>query len=112
MAGVKPYLSVDHDAEVADIRLSDNRVEQTQEVNDAVMVDLDDMGVVVGIDILDLAAEIPYDRLVSEYHVYSDVVEALKLIQPSIQGFLLSTGPAGAAYTSSSRTSIGVLEPA
>jgi hypothetical protein len=49
--------------------------------------------VVVGIEVLDLAAELPFHALVIEYHVDSRQVELLRLLRPSISGFVARVTP-------------------
>jgi uncharacterized protein YuzE len=83
-------LAVDIDAEAAYITLSDKNVAKTVEHSDCVLVDLDDMRVAVGVELLDLDATIPFDELTKKYHVKSDVIETLRLIQPTINKFMLN----------------------
>lgn len=45
-------------------------------------VDLDELGLVVGVEMLQLAAQIPFSALVTEFHVRSDVIETLRLLRP------------------------------
>lgn len=56
----------------------------TPEVN----VDTDKLGVVVGIEVLTLTAEIPYDALIANHHVRSEVVDALRRIRPRLSTFV------------------------
>ena len=81
---------VDHDADAAYIRLSDEPVRRTVEVTPEVMVDLDEMNVAVGVEVLRLEAEIPYSQLTTDFHVRSEVVETLRRIRPSVSSFLVS----------------------
>lgn len=81
-------VEIDHDADAAYIRLSDESVARSVDVGDDVVVDLDEMNVVVGIEMLDLDADIPYSTLVTDYHVHSDVTDLLRRLRPSISGFL------------------------
>lgn len=81
-------VEVDAAADVAYIRLSREAVVQSVELGDDVVVDLDGMRMVVGIEMLHLDAEIPYSTLVSDWHVHSDVADLLRRIRPSISGFL------------------------
>lgn len=90
-------VEIDPAASAAYITLSTNPVARTQEVTEAVMVDLDDHGVAVGIEVLDLGAKMPYEQLCTYYHVHSDVVDILKTIRPSIKVWSVSitSGPDG-----------------
>lgn len=81
-------LSVDMQAQAAYITLRHEVVVSTRSVTEAVLVDLDAMNVVVGVEILSLSAPIPFTELHTQFHVHSDTIDALRLIQPSIKGFL------------------------
>lgn len=81
-------VSIDNEADAAYISLSHDPVHRTVSVSDEVNVDLNDMGVVVGIEVLSLAADIPYADLIALHHVHSVVVENLRLIQPSVGSFI------------------------
>lgn len=66
------------------------------ELTSDVLIDLDEFHVVVGVEVLTLHADIPFDRIETDYHVHSNVVEALKRIRPSVGSFLsLQTGTDG-----------------
>lgn len=67
-------LVVDMTANAAYLRLHDAKVERTCEVSPGVLVDMDEMNQVVGIEVLDLDAFIPATDLVTTYHVRSDEV--------------------------------------
>jgi uncharacterized protein YuzE len=84
-------LTVDTAAQAAYITLYAGEVASTEEVSDAVMVDLDAMRVVVGVEVLALSAEIPFSKLHADYHVHSDAIDALRAIQPTVSGFLSLT---------------------
>ena len=53
-------LEVDQLAEAAYVRFSDADVARTVAFNDEINIDLDEFGVVVGIEVLTLGAEIPF----------------------------------------------------
>jgi len=89
-------IELDYDANAAYIALSDNDVERTVQLTSEVLVDLDVTHVVVGIEVLSLVAEIPFDRLVHECHVHSDVIELIKAIRPNVHTFVLQTRSQGA----------------
>ena len=82
------HLTIDRDADAAYIRLSSEPVARTVEINDSVLVDVDSMGVVVGIEVLDLDADIPFGELKKRCHMRSEVIEAVRSVQPSISGFV------------------------
>lgn len=100
-------IAIDHEAGAAYIRLSAERVARTAQVTDQFLVDLDAMGVAVGIEVLALSADIPYERLEQDCHVHSDAIAAVKAIRPSVAGFFFpadsrSTRPRAAAGLSRS----------
>jgi uncharacterized protein YuzE len=79
---------VDHEADAAYITLSTNPIVRTIAVTPEVNVDLDDMNMAVGIEVLTLTAEIPYSKLVTEHHIHSKLAEQLQVIQPTVTSFL------------------------
>jgi uncharacterized protein YuzE len=83
-----PTLTVDFGADAAYLLLSDNDVVETCEVSTGVLVDLDDMRVVVGVEVLALDAFIPRDRLITDYHLRSEDLAALEQIRPSVTTFV------------------------
>jgi len=96
-------IEVDTVANAAYIRLADNEVVRTVQVDDEVLVDLDAMNVAVGIEVLDEGAPLPFDRLTSDFHVRTEVVGLLKLIRPDVSSFLhLSQGNDGSTTSRSS----------
>lgn len=84
-------VSVDMTDDCAYIRLSSNPIRRSISVTDAVVVDVDEFHMVVGIEVLELGAELPFADLVERFHVHSDVVEILRKIRPSVSGFLSLT---------------------
>jgi len=81
-------LEVDLVAGAAYVRLSSAAIHHTVEATEDVLIDLDELNIVVGIEVLRLSAEIPFGRLVDDFHVHTDVVDLLRQIQPSVAGFL------------------------
>lgn len=81
-------LVVDHSADAAYLKLSDNQIVETCEVTDHVLVDLDDMRIVVGIEVLTLDAYIPREDLVREYHLRLEDLAVLDSIRPSVTTFV------------------------
>jgi uncharacterized protein YuzE len=88
---VSVVVKVDSALNAAYIRLSENPVARTIEHNDLILVDVDELGVAVGIEVLDEGAALPFSELVSDYHVHSDVVDLLRLIRPDVASFLRLT---------------------
>src|SRR5215207_7944560 len=85
---VIPTLTVDFGADAAYLMLSDHHVVETCEVSTGVLVDLDEMRVVVGVEVLALDAFIPRDRLITEYHLRSEDLSVLDQIRPSVTTFV------------------------
>lgn len=77
-------ITVDQSVEAGYIELSDRPVVETVELGNGVLVDLDDMRVVVGIEVLNLEARLPLTRLREEFHVHSSVVDLLDTLRPSL----------------------------
>lgn len=100
----KIVLTIDSELRVAYIQLQEASVARTVELTDDILVDLDEMNLVVGIEVLDLNADIPMRRLAEECHVHSDVIAALKQIRPSISGFIAQISSDAGRSTSVSNT--------
>ena len=66
---------IDLTANSAYIRLLKKPVKTSKVVNDDIVIDLDELGLVVGIEILGLEAEIPFTELIRDFHVHSSTVE-------------------------------------
>lgn len=79
-------VSVDFDANAAYIAMSDEDVAATREASQEILVDLDQFGVVAGIEFLRIDAEIPFQKLIDDFHVHSDDVDRLRALRPSIAG--------------------------
>ena len=77
-------VEVDTTADAAYISMSDEPVAETVQVSDDVLVDFDNVRVVVGIELLRIDAEIPFQKLIDECHVHSGDVERLRRLRPSI----------------------------
>lgn len=74
---------------VAYIRTMDRPVARTCELTEEVLVDLDEFGVLVGIELLSMQAELPLTDLRDRFHVPADVLTVLNLLRPSV-GFHLT----------------------
>lgn len=105
-------IELDHEADAAYIVLSERPVARTRQLTPEVLVDLDEFEVAVGIEVLGLDASIPFDVLVSELHIHSDVIEVIKLIRPSVQSFVLRATSASAGSVHPNPVSTGHLIPA
>ena len=70
-------ITIDLQADAAYIELSSEDVATTVALTKDVNIDLDEQRCVVGIEVLSLAADIPFSDLLVKYHVRSEVVEAL-----------------------------------
>jgi uncharacterized protein YuzE len=81
-------IDVDFAADAAYLALSDNEVVETREVSPGVLVDLDDLRMVVGVEVLALDAFIPRERLISDYHMRSEDVSILDQVRPSVTTFV------------------------
>lgn len=77
-------VSVDHTVNAAYIELSTEEVARTVKVEDGVMVDLDAMNVVVGIEVLNIDLDLPLQKLRDEFHVHSAVVNHLYSLRPNV----------------------------
>lgn len=87
----KISVEVDYNAGAAYIELSDNEIARTVEVNRDIMVDVDEMGVAVGIEVLDLAARVPVTDLCRQFHIHSDVELAVRSVLPSLSGLVATS---------------------
>lgn len=72
---------IDREADAGYIYFSKNAVASTQEVTPTVLVDLDEFGIVVGIEVLQLSAQIPLDRLERDFHIHSNVQFVFKALR-------------------------------
>lgn len=98
-------IQIDCEVDAAYVRLSLNAVVRMSEVTDEVVVDLEEMNAAVGIEVLRLDATIPYDRLCTEYHIHSDVIDLLRQIRPSVAGFMsITSAPDGTSHASAAPT--------
>ncbi|WP_018686357.1 DUF2283 domain-containing protein [Actinokineospora enzanensis] len=70
-------LEIDQEAGAAYLQFSAAAVARSVEFNDSIVVDLDEHGVTVGIEILDLDASVPLDELVVKYHIRSESLAVL-----------------------------------
>lgn len=91
-------VEVDTSVNAAYVRLSNEPVARTVEFDELIMIDLDALNMVVGIEVLDEGTPLPFDALLHDYHVHTDVIELLRLIRPDVSSFLrLTMGTDGAS---------------
>jgi uncharacterized protein YuzE len=76
-------VKLDRDAGAAYLRLSTNSVARTVEFSEDIHVDLDAMGVVVGVELLDLTTPIPMAALTAKHHIHSD---SIRILTAAVEG--------------------------
>jgi uncharacterized protein YuzE len=76
-------VKLERDAGAAYLRLSTNSVARTVEFREDIYVDLDAMGVVVGVELLDLTTPIPMDALAAKHHIHSD---SIRILTAAVEG--------------------------
>ena len=85
MSAIDPVeLVIDAEVGAAYIRLADDRVAATAELGDSVCVDVDGLGMVVGIEVLDLAAPLPLREIETRYHVRAAQRGVLESVRASL----------------------------
>ncbi|WP_062521674.1 DUF2283 domain-containing protein [Demequina silvatica] len=84
MAELAPAVTVDFSANAAYLTLTNNAVEETRELTDSVLVDLDEFSVVVGVEVLNLAAPLPVATLVRDFHVPEAALELLSPMRATV----------------------------
>lgn len=73
-----PTVVHDVDSESFYVRLSDAAVYQTRRITVNVLVDLDEDGGVLGVEVLELGAHVPYHVLITQYNMSDFNVENIK----------------------------------
>ena len=81
-------LSIDRAANSAYIQMQDTQVAVSEPVGEDIVLDLGAYREVVGIEFLDLKAEIPFSYLIEKFHFRAEMVESLRRVCPSISGFM------------------------
>ena len=81
-------MTVDVESDVAYLKLSENEIVETCEVAPGVLVDLDEMRVVVGVEVLALDLTIPRQELIADFHMLSQDVAAFDSIRPNVMTFV------------------------
>lgn len=96
-------ITVDTALNTAYIKLSDEPIARTVEFDELILVDVDQYDVAVGIELLDEGVALPFQELVTDFHVHTRVVELLRLIRPDVSSYLrLSAGTDGVSRAASS----------
>jgi uncharacterized protein YuzE len=87
-------LRIDFDADAAYIRLSHERVAGTRRFDglESVLVKLDAEGKPVGVEVLGLNTELPFDRLAQTFNFSESLIVSLKQIQQQLRGAVWATG--------------------
>lgn len=78
-------LNVEPQHDVAYLTLSDAEVATTVEYSDDIVVDLDALNVVVGIEFLSMGTTIPLTDLATRFHIPNEVAAAINMLLPSIE---------------------------
>jgi uncharacterized protein YuzE len=96
--GMSATLVVDHGADAAYLQLGQEEIIETCEVSPGVLVDLNDMRIVVGVEVLTLDAYIPREKLIRDFHMRAEDLEVLDSIRPSVTTFVQrQSAPIGVA---------------
>ncbi|OBK91491.1 DUF2283 domain-containing protein [Mycolicibacter sinensis] len=103
-------LSIDTEVDAAYIKVSDHSVAKTIEISDDVQIDIDSTGTLVGVELLDLAAEIPADEIAARCQlpfpeIMMALVDARPLLRAASISSSISSSNSGQAYA-------GMLQPA
>lgn len=88
-------VSLDLTAQAGYITLSHAPIESTFEYNDEILVDLDALGMVVGIEMLSLQSELPVGDLAQRFHIRSELTDAVKYLRPILDSHLSFSTSAG-----------------
>lgn len=96
-------LEIDQEAEAAYLRFSRHKVARTEEVTDSIAVDLDEHGMAVGIEILDLNESVNLDELAPKYHIRSETLVTLVFALRSS----MTSASASTAGSASAQRAIG-----
>lgn len=78
-------ISIDKASEVAYFRLSPKKVSVTRNYSNSVNVDLDEAGEIVGIELLSLIFEIPYEQLAADFHLDSDTISQIRMAMSQLR---------------------------
>lgn len=98
-------IDVDQSVNAAYIALSNGPVAKTVQLSESVMVDLDEFGVAVGIELLDQRAPLPLAELSERYHVRSEVMDLLRELQTNGEPLVIFTSGSEGSVSRGSGTS-------
>ncbi|MGH3540892.1 MAG: DUF2283 domain-containing protein [Pseudonocardiaceae bacterium] len=109
MTTAEPVVSVeiDQEADAAYVQLSTGQVARTVGFNDDVNIDLDEHGVVVGIELLDLGSSVPLDDIARHYHIRTEALRVL--LESLVRGRPSQTTVAGS--TVATQLPFGAVQP-
>jgi uncharacterized protein YuzE len=92
-------LNIDTNVGAAYIQFTDEPIVETVEETPAIQVDIAATGGVVGIELLNLATEIPVTSMIGKYRFTDAQLSALLRVRATLQGFVASaSGVVGQAY--------------
>ena len=92
-------LSIDTNVGAAYIQFTDEPVVETIEETPAIQVDVAATGEVVGVELLNLATELPVESMTGKYRFTDEQLSALLQIRHTLQGFVASaSGVVGQAH--------------
>lgn len=78
------FVEIDTAVDAGYIRVSDAKVTSTSEFSESIVVDLDEYGRVVGIEVLELGCTLPVGDLTTRYHLTDEAIAVLRSIRPSL----------------------------
>lgn len=81
----KVRVEIDIQQDTAYVTLSRSEIVKTAEYSDSILVDLDEHGVAVGIEILGTGTKLPLSDLERQFHIHSSVAPILGHLLPSIE---------------------------
>lgn len=94
------------------LQLSNKPVRRTEEFSEDVNVDLDEHGMVVGIELLDTSVPIPLDDLTTRYHVNAATLALLLAsLQPESSAAVARSSVSGSSPTQRPSSSYRTIEP-
>ncbi|MDQ2706450.1 MAG: DUF2283 domain-containing protein [Actinomycetota bacterium] len=89
-------MEIDTEIGAAYVQLSQATVARTEEYSEEINVDLDGLGMVVGIELLDTAVPVPLDELAVKYHIKTTTLaRLLAAIQPATAPAVVSVSAVG-----------------
>lgn len=106
-------VQIDAEAEAAYLRLGRGQVARTVEFAEDIFVDLDEFGVALGIELLDLETPLPLDDLAEQFHIKTATLALLvRAIQWGTPRPTLSSTAAGRHETPATFGTVHASGPA